>query len=197
MEIKVTEKEENPLLNREEVNFEVDHKNEPTPPRTDVLEELSNELEIHKGLIVIEKIATPHGKQIASGIARIYGSRKDLEEYEPEYLLERTGILDMEVDEEEMEDHEEAVEKSAEESKSEELEEEEVSKKELEEPEEAEEEEKEPEEIIDYQDLSNETISEIKEKSEDLDLDYEKLLEAEKENKDRKTLKEWLNRKIE
>lgn len=50
---------------------------------------------------------------------------------------------------------------------------------------------------ISYLKLSNLTISKIKEKTEELDLDYEKLLEAEKENKDRKSLKKWLKRKIE
>ncbi len=50
---------------------------------------------------------------------------------------------------------------------------------------------------INYLKLSNLTISKIKEKSEELELDYEKFLEAEKENKDRKSLKKWLKKKID
>lgn len=53
------------------------------------------------------------------------------------------------------------------------------------------------EDEVNYQKLSNLKISKIKEKAKELDLDHEKLLEAEKENKDRKTLKKWLKNKIE
>jgi len=49
----------------------------------------------------------------------------------------------------------------------------------------------------DYEDLSEKTIDEIKETVKDEDLDLRKLLKAEKNNKDRKTLKEWLNTKID
>jgi len=50
---------------------------------------------------------------------------------------------------------------------------------------------------IDYDELSDRTIKEIKQEVEDSDVDLEKLLEAEKENKDRVTLKDWLNDRIE
>lgn len=55
----------------------------------------------------------------------------------------------------------------------------------------------EAEEKVNYGKLSNQNISDIKENAEELGLDYEKILEAEKENKDRKTLKKWLKEKIE
>jgi hypothetical protein len=48
-----------------------------------------------------------------------------------------------------------------------------------------------------YQELSDKTISEIKEEVEENDLDLEKLLEVEKDNKDRKTLKNWLEDRME
>lgn len=50
---------------------------------------------------------------------------------------------------------------------------------------------------IDYDDLSEKTISQIKEEVEEKDIDLEKLLETEKQNKDRKTLKSWLEDRIE
>ncbi|MDY6771654.1 MAG: hypothetical protein SV186_06925 [Candidatus Nanohaloarchaea archaeon] len=49
---------------------------------------------------------------------------------------------------------------------------------------------------VDYDELVSHTIKEIKSKVEDMDVDYEKLLEAEKANKDRKTLKQWINKKL-
>ena len=50
---------------------------------------------------------------------------------------------------------------------------------------------------IDYDDLSEKTISQIKEEVEEKDIDLEKLLETEKQNKDRKTLKSWLEDRID
>lgn len=49
---------------------------------------------------------------------------------------------------------------------------------------------------INYQKLVEENISDIRERAKERDLDYQKLLEAEKENKDRSTLKKWLRTKI-
>lgn len=65
---------------------------------------------------------------------------------------------------------------------------------------ELEEEEKESEEETeeDHKEILSGTISEAKEKIEDMeDPDYEKLLETEKENKDRKGIKSYLENKIE
>lgn len=50
---------------------------------------------------------------------------------------------------------------------------------------------------IDYDELVDETISYIKDLSDETDLDYEKLLEAEKANKNRKTLISWLETRVE
>lgn len=53
-------------------------------------------------------------------------------------------------------------------------------------------------ENVDYEELVDKTISEIKEQIKSMDEpDLEKLLEAEKSNKDRKTLKSWIEEKIE
>lgn len=51
-------------------------------------------------------------------------------------------------------------------------------------------------EEINYEKLAKENISDIKEKSKSLKLDYKKLLTAEKQNKDRKTMKKWIEKKI-
>lgn len=72
---------------------------------------------------------------------------------------------------------------------------------EAEEPsEESEEEEEEPTEVeaadIDYDELVSENISDIKDRVRDEDLDPAKVLEAEKANKERKTLIEWLENRV-
>lgn len=184
MEVEITEKIENPLLEREKIKFNAKHPNAPTPSRADVLEKLSSELGISKELIVIEKLATPHGHQTASGIARIYESRDILEELESKHLISRT-----EVSEEKREESEESEEETAPE---------EGEKPEEPEPEEEEsEKEAEAEEEIDYKELSKQNISDIKEKAKELELDFQKLMNAEENNKNRATLKEWIENKIE
>lgn len=110
MKVKITGKTENPLTEREEIKFEVDHKNAPTPSRAQVLEELSSELGEPEEKIVIEKLATPHGRQFAIGIARVYESKDSLKEFEPGYLTKRTENSKEKEAEEEAPEEEESEE---------------------------------------------------------------------------------------
>jgi len=55
----------------------------------------------------------------------------------------------------------------------------------------------EDDDAVDYENLTNRTIKEIKSAADDMGLDYRELLEAERENKDRKTLKQWIEGKLE
>ncbi|MDY6770359.1 MAG: DNA-directed RNA polymerase subunit A'' [Candidatus Nanohaloarchaea archaeon] len=50
---------------------------------------------------------------------------------------------------------------------------------------------------VDYEDLVDRTIADIKQYAEEHELDMEQLLEAEKANKDRKTLKSWIEDQLE
>jgi ribosomal protein S24E len=53
-------------------------------------------------------------------------------------------------------------------------------------------------EETDYQEIVSGTISEAKEKASETDsIDYDQMLEAEKNNKNRKTLKQWIEGKTE
>jgi len=89
MKVEIVERKENPLLERLEVKFRVDHSNAPTPKRLEVRSQLAAELGVAEELVVIDKLASTTGRQVASGIARAYSSRERLEELEPEYLLKR------------------------------------------------------------------------------------------------------------
>ena len=89
MKVEIIEKTENPLFKRTEVKFKADHAGEPTPKRLDVRAQLATQLGVAEELIVIEKLASTHGHQIASGIARAYSSREQLERLEPKFLLQR------------------------------------------------------------------------------------------------------------
>ena len=89
MKVEIIEKVENPFFNRTEIKFRADHKGGPTPTRMDVRAQLASQLNVAEELLVIEKLASTHGRQVASGIARAYGTRERLEELEPKYLLKR------------------------------------------------------------------------------------------------------------
>ena len=89
MEIEIVEKKDNPLFQRVEIKFRADHSGEPTPKRLDVRAKLAAKLGVPEELVVIEKLASTHGRQAASGIARAYGSKDQLEGVEPKYLLRR------------------------------------------------------------------------------------------------------------
>ena len=87
------EKKENPVLGRLEVNFRISHPSAPTPKRLEVRDQLASLLQAAPDLIVIEKIASLHGKAESSGIARIYQNEDQMRSLEPPYLLKRMGLL--------------------------------------------------------------------------------------------------------
>ncbi|MFQ6129527.1 MAG: 30S ribosomal protein S24e [Candidatus Hadarchaeaceae archaeon] len=89
MKVEIIEKTENPLFKRTEVKFKADHAGGPTPKRLDARAQLAAQLGVAEELIVIEKLASTHGRQVASGIARVYSSREQLEGLEPKFLLKR------------------------------------------------------------------------------------------------------------
>jgi len=89
LELEIVENVENKLLQRKEIKFKVKHEGMPTPRRLEVKEKLAEVLGVVPNLIVIEKIASLHGKAESSGIARVYTSEEQLKFLEPEYLLLR------------------------------------------------------------------------------------------------------------
>lgn len=89
MKVEVVDKVENPLFKRTEVKFKVDHAGASTPKRLEVRPQLAALLSVAEDLLVIDKLASTHGRQVASGIARAYSSREQLEKVEPKYLLKR------------------------------------------------------------------------------------------------------------
>jgi small subunit ribosomal protein S24e len=89
MKVEIVGKSENPLFQRVEIKFKVDHAGGPTPKRLDVCAQLAAQLGVSQELVVIEKLAGAHGRQEASGIARVYNSKERLVALEPKYLLAR------------------------------------------------------------------------------------------------------------
>ncbi|WP_428083087.1 30S ribosomal protein S24e [Candidatus Hadarchaeum sp.] len=89
MKVEVIKRTENPLLKRVEVEFRIDHAGAPTPRRLEVKSQLAALLGTSEDLLVIERLTSTHGRQMATGVARVYNTREQLEAMEPKYLLKR------------------------------------------------------------------------------------------------------------
>lgn len=90
MEIKIISEEENPLLKREEVNFQVIHdQTGSTPPRLEVRKAVADTLKAESSLVFLKKLETKTGTHVATGTANIYDSKEQASLVEPKYIIER------------------------------------------------------------------------------------------------------------
>lgn len=89
MNIEITEKRENPLLDRTELKLRIQHENAPTPSRMEVKKHLATLLGASDELIVIEKLTGLPRKGETSGTACIYRSKEGMEALELKHLLTR------------------------------------------------------------------------------------------------------------
>ena len=81
--------EYNSLVKRKEVEFEIDHTNEGTPSRSDVILCLALEYKVKKDVIVLKKIVSESGTNTALGYAEIYDNVKGLRKFTPQHLRKR------------------------------------------------------------------------------------------------------------
>ena len=72
MELEIAEKNDNPLLHRQEVQIVIKHENKGTPKRKEVIQNLSEQLKAKKDLIVIDHLKNKYGKTETRGYAKIY-----------------------------------------------------------------------------------------------------------------------------
>jgi len=72
MELEIAEKNDNPLLHRQEVQIVIKHENKGTPKRKEVIQNLSEQLKAKKDLIVIDHLKNKYGKTETQGYAKIY-----------------------------------------------------------------------------------------------------------------------------
>ncbi len=88
MELKISNKFENKLLNRIEIEASVLHAKEPTPKRAEMRKLLAAQLGADESLLVIRKFSSKIG---AGGrlLAMLYKSKEDLQKTEPKYIIGR------------------------------------------------------------------------------------------------------------
>lgn len=92
MELQIVEKKDNPLLNRTEVRFKVDHGRAATPKREDVRDKLAGMLSAKKDLVVVDMMASTFGRGETRGYARVYENVDAMGKIERRYLLKRNGL---------------------------------------------------------------------------------------------------------
>ncbi|MBS7608011.1 MAG: 30S ribosomal protein S24e [Candidatus Bathyarchaeia archaeon] len=90
MEIRILAENDNVLLKRKEVVFQVDHNQTgSTPPRLEVKNALAKLLRKDANLVFIKKLETKTGTHTAIGVANVYDSIEQARLIEPKYIVDR------------------------------------------------------------------------------------------------------------
>ena len=89
MELEIAEKNDNPLLHRQEVQIVIRHENKGTPKRKEVIQSLSEQLKAKKDLIVIDHLKNKYGKTETLGYAKIYANVEALNRIETKPSIAR------------------------------------------------------------------------------------------------------------
>jgi len=93
MELKHITYRYNPLLERKEVYFEIDHSDiGSTPRRADVRKLLAEHFGVEIDRVVVRKVETMTGTMVARGEAHIYDSVEMARFVEPDYILKRNEM---------------------------------------------------------------------------------------------------------
>lgn len=92
MKIEIEGKKENPLLERTEVNFSVEHEGASTPTRDEIRTQLAGTLGVKKDTVIIDRMNTEFGRHTTIGYAKVYNSVESAKKFEKEYLLARNKL---------------------------------------------------------------------------------------------------------
>ncbi len=91
MNIRIIEEDENPLLHRTEVTFEVTHE-DATPSRLSVRDSLAATLNKDAEEVVVHELDTKFGMRRTLGSAKVYEAPDVARAVEQEYMLDRNKI---------------------------------------------------------------------------------------------------------
>ena len=89
MELEITENNDNPLLNRQEVQIVIKHESDATPKRNQVIKSLSDQLKAKKELIIIDHLKNKYGKTETQGYAKVYANKDAMNLIETKPSLDR------------------------------------------------------------------------------------------------------------
>jgi small subunit ribosomal protein S24e len=88
-EIEILDEKKNPLIDRNEIEFKIDHFGEGTPNRLDIKNKLAAMQGADSKLTIIRKLKTHYGGSYLIGKAMIYEDGKDLKLFEPFHIKVR------------------------------------------------------------------------------------------------------------
>ena len=91
MDIEILEQEDNPMLHRTDVTFEVVHE-DASPSRLSVRDSLAAKLDKASEEVVVHELNTKFGMRKTVGYAKVYESAADAASIEHDYMLERNKI---------------------------------------------------------------------------------------------------------
>jgi small subunit ribosomal protein S24e len=90
MEIKITKEQQNRLLKRKEITFEIDHsQTRGTPQRLEIRNKLAEVLKTKPELVYVKRVETKTGTMKAAGEANAYESMEQAKLIEPKYIINR------------------------------------------------------------------------------------------------------------
>ena len=92
MDIHIIEEKNNPLLNRREVVFKVDHESA-TPSRKSIVDRIAATMNSKEGLVVIDNLKTEFGKRETIGYAKIYETEERAKQVERPHITERNTFV--------------------------------------------------------------------------------------------------------
>ncbi len=92
MEIRILEERANPLLHRQEYQFEVVHATAATPSRDAVRTELAKLVHAGKDRVIIERMEARFGTAVTRGDANVYDSAETAKKISREHILVRNGL---------------------------------------------------------------------------------------------------------
>ncbi|MGQ9720844.1 MAG: 30S ribosomal protein S24e [Candidatus Jordarchaeum sp.] len=89
MEVSIISRKENPLLEREELIFLINHESQGTPSREEIRNKLAAILDVDTDKLFIKKIESEYGSTRSKGVARIYKSKERALLVEPHHIVKR------------------------------------------------------------------------------------------------------------
>ena len=98
MDIDIVDEDENPMLHRTDVRFEVVHE-EATPARLQVRDSLAAMLDKDADEVVIRELDTQYGMRTTVGTAKVYDDAEFAVDVEQDHMLERNEITTGETEE--------------------------------------------------------------------------------------------------
>ncbi len=91
MDIDIIEEDENPMLHRTDIRFEVSHE-EATPSRLSVRDSLAAMLNKDSDEVVVHELDTKFGMRTTVGYAKVYDAAEYAKDVEQDHMLERNKI---------------------------------------------------------------------------------------------------------